>query len=89
MMPASLELPVFTNLASHCFFANMQIGSYTPWLMDCLSERAVAVSCVRFKGLLAVLAPCAAPLYPQAQAQHAQQYGKAKMHKIHKGGCAS
>lgn len=39
MMPASLELPVFTNLASPCFSAKMQTGSYTPWLMDCLSER--------------------------------------------------
>ena len=52
MMPASLELHVFTNLVSSCFFANMQIGSYTPRLMDCLSERSVAVPCVRFKGLL-------------------------------------
>ena len=85
MMPASLELPVFTNLASHCFFANMQIGSYTPWLMDCLSERAVAVSCVRFKGLLAVLAPCAAPCCPQPQAQHPEQHGKTQMHEVNKG----
>ena len=52
MMPASLELHVFTNLASPCFFANMQIGSYGPRLMDCLPARSVAVSCVRFKGLL-------------------------------------
>ena len=85
MMPASLELPVFTNLASHCFFANMQIGSYTTRLMDCLSERAVAVSCVRFKGLLAVLAPCAAPCCPQPQAQHPEQHGKTQMHEVNKG----
>ena len=52
MMPASLELHVFTNLVSPCFFANMQIGSYAPRLMDCLSERAFALPCVRFKGLL-------------------------------------
>ncbi len=64
MMPASLELPVFTNLAPSCFFANMQIGSYTPLLMDCLSERSVALCCVRFKDLLAVVAPCAAPCCP-------------------------
>ena len=89
MMPASLVLPVFTNLAPHCFFANMQIGSYTTRLMDCLSERSVAVSFVRFKDLLAILAPCAAPCCPQPQTQQAEQHGKAKVHKVYKGGCAS